>query len=319
MIIELLNKLDTEVSPSHEMVCLANAASFDNTHFSVPLTTYAQAWRDPSNLEDELNFVAPEVEVPRKFQWRKHDSKDDFMIDTDDTRAPGANFKRVKFSGELVDSRTINRGLTVFIDADEVDDLERAKQRYTGYLLRRGIRTDLHVAAAALVAGASNSAKTWNSSADPDTDLMDLFEASADDSGIVPNRLYMGSAAWTLRVKSYRAQDKAGQGASSTFTPEQVAQWLGIERMFVSRSRYHSTASAKSKITGSYAVAFQAEDGMLAEDPSHIKRFISRCADGSKRRVYERQVGEKLWAITVERYVRTVIVASTGLKKYTVS
>ena len=317
--IELLNRYDNEVAPVHQLVCLANAASFDNTFMSVPLTTFAEGWRDPANLEEELEFVAPIVEVPRKFQWRKWDEKDDFFIDSDDARAPGGDFKKVAFSGSLVESRTINRGLTVFIDADEVDDLERAKQRYTAYLLRRGVRSDLYTAGGLLVAGATNSAKTWNTSADPDTELLDLCEACADASGVYPPRIYMGSAAWILRVKAYRGQDVAGQGLSASWTPEQVAQWLAIERLFVSKSRYQSSASAKTKVTGSYAVAFTAEAGQISDDPSNIKRFVTRCGDGTLRRVYERQVSEKLVAISVERYVRTVVTSTSGLRKYTVS
>ena len=82
-------KFDTEVSPQHELVALANAASFNNTYFSEGLTTFAQGWRDPSNLEAELEFVAPMVEVPRRFEFRKFDDANDFLTDSDDEREPG--------------------------------------------------------------------------------------------------------------------------------------------------------------------------------------------------------------------------------------
>ena len=53
--------------------------------------------------------------------------------------------------------------------------------------------------------------------------------------------------------------------------------------------------------------------------PQATKRFWSPCGDGTQYRVYVRQYSEKLWAITVERYVRLVVTSTVGLKKYTIS
>lgn len=316
---ELLHKFDTEVSGRHELVCLANAASFGDTFFSEPLTTFAQGWRDPTDIAGELEFIAPVVEVGRKFQFRKFASANDFMIDSDDERAIGADFKKVSFSGEIVDSSTVNRGLTIFVDLDEVAQIPNYRMRYTDWLLRRGMRSDLKTATALLIAAAGNTNKTWNTSADPDADLLELIADGADALGFNPNRVYIGSVAWAKRVKAFRSQDTSGAFASSSMTPAQVAAWLGIEDMRVSRSRYQSSATAKTKVVGSYAVAFYAESGLLPEDPANVKRFVSRCGDGSLYRVYVRPVSEKLEAITVERYVRTVAISTVGCLKYTIS
>ncbi len=314
-----MQKFDTEVAPVHDLVCLANAASFNNTFFSEELTTFAQGWRDPSDIESELEFIAPGVEVPRRFGWRKHSSKDDFLVDSDDERAPGADFKRVKQSGTQVESKTINRGLTIFIDHDEVNDVERAIQSRTTQLLRRMVRSDLVTAATLVLAGASNSGKTWGTTQDPDADLMDLVDASGDAVGFNPNRIYMGGSAWSKRVKCFRAQDNSGSHASAMMTPEQLAAWLNIEALKVSKSRYQTSASAKSKTVGAAVVAYYAEAGLSQDDPSNVKRFFSRCEDGSVRRVFRREVTGKLTAVSVERYVRTVVTSTLGLKKYTVS
>jgi len=314
-----LIKFDTEVSPAHDLMCLANAASFNNTFFSQELTTFAQGWRDPTDIEAELEFVAPGVEVPRRFGWRKHDSKDDFMIDSDDERAPGADFKRVKHSGTIVESKTINRGLTIFVDHDEVDDVERAIQRRVGLIRRRMIRSDLYTAATLLIASASNSGKTWGTTQDPDADLLDLVDASGDDVGFNPNRIYAGGSAWSKRVKCFRAQENAGARASASLTPEQVAAWLNIDELRVSKVRYQSSSSAKSKVVGAAIVAFYAESGLSQDDPSNIKRFYTPCEDGSMYRVYRREVTGKLTAVSVERYVRSVATSTLGLKKYTIT
>lgn len=316
---DLINIDDTQAKPRHELLCLANAASFADTHFSEPLTTYAQGWRDPSNLESELEFVAPLVEVPRRFEWRKFAEANDFMTETDDLRDVGADFKRVKFAGEIVNDKTFNRGLTIFVDADEVAGQPNYQQRYIGYLMRRCVRNDLRTAVALLLASATNGDKTWNTESDPDADLMDLLDVAGDALGFSPNRLYAGANAWSKRVKVFRAQDNAGARASAMMSPAELSAWLGIDEMRVSRIRYQSTATAKAKVVGAAVVAFFAEAGGLPEDPSNIKRFVSRCADGSLMRVYRRQVSEKIEALTVERYVKTVAVSTVGLRKYTIS
>ena len=312
-------KFETEIQPAHELICLPNAASFNNMFFNQPLTAYSQGWRDPSDLEAELEFIAPAVDVPRRFSWRKFGEKNDFLSESDDLRAIGGDFKRVKYDSELTDSRTINRGLTIFVDLDEVADQPDWEQRYTGYLLRRSVRNDLLTAAALLAASAANTGKTWDTQADPDADLMDLVDAAGDDTGINPNRIFMGANAWMKRVKAFRAQDNVAARSSAMMTPDELASWLGIEKVHVSRTRYQSTATAKAKIEGAVVIAFEAGSGQIMEDPANIKRFVSRCADGNMRRVYRREVSEKLVAITVERYVRTQIVSTLGLKKFTIA
>jgi len=315
----IVNKFETEVQPAHELICLPNAASFNNTFFNQPLTAYSQGWRDPANLEEELEFVAPMVEVPRRFSWRKFGTIQDFLTESDDARAIGGDFKRVKVSSEITDSRTINRGLTIFVDLEEVGDMPGWEERYTGYLLRRAVRNDLVTAITLLAASAANTGKTWDTTADPDSDLLDLVDGAGDEMGMNPNRIFMGGNAWAKRVKAFRAQDKVGAGASAMMTPEQLAAWLGIEKVHVSRTRYQSTATAKSKIEGALALAFEAASGQITDDPANIKRFVSRCDDGNLMRVYRREVNEKVVAITVERYVRTQIVSTLGLKKFTIA
>jgi hypothetical protein len=51
------------------VACMANTSRFIEAHFSEPLTTYATGWRDPEGLQDLLDFVAPPVEVPRRFEY----------------------------------------------------------------------------------------------------------------------------------------------------------------------------------------------------------------------------------------------------------
>ena len=58
---------------------------------------------------------------------------------------------------------------------------------------------------------------------------------------------------------------------------------------------------------------------MTLEDPSHLKRFVSRCEDGSLRRVFRQEVSPKVTKIIVERYNRVVATATTGLRSLTIA
>lgn len=315
--------VDTQVSnPSHGLVAMADAASFNNTHFSEPLTTYAQGWRDPTNLQALLDFHFPAVQVPRRFEFRKHDESADFLIDTDDERSVGADFKRVKYTGSIQQSKTTNKGLTMFVDADEVEGMANWQQLYTGRLLRRCMRNDLYAAINLLIAGASNTNKTWDSAADPDADGIALVQASGDLLGFNPSRVSFFGSAWTKRLTSLRGKDTAGGFSSVALTtPDQVAQYWGAQRGMIVDARVKlPSESTKSKLgAGNYVVAFYAEDGVGPEDPSATKRFWTACGDGSQYRVYVRQFSEKLWAITVERYNKLVVTSTVGLAKYTVA
>src|SRR5688572_15084792 len=87
-------------------VCLANESRFNSAFFSEPLTAYATGWRDPNNIEALLDFVAPPVQVGRRFEYKKADNSEAFLSDTDDFRAIGADFKRVEFKGSSQSDKT---------------------------------------------------------------------------------------------------------------------------------------------------------------------------------------------------------------------
>jgi len=316
-----LMMIDTQVErPAHGLVAMADAASFNNTHFSEPLTTYAQGWRDPSDLQGTLDFLFPPVQVGRRFEFRKHDDSADFLVDTDDERAPGADFKRVAYTGSIENAKTGNKGVTMFVDMDEVGDMPDWQQVYTGRLLRRCMRNDLYAGVALLIAGAANTAKTWDAAADPDADLIALVDGAGDLIGFNPSRLAFFGTAWTKRLTSLRAKDTAGSFSSVALTtPDQVAQYCGAQRGMNLTIRV-KPASTKAKLGGgNYAVAFHAEDGVGPEDPSATKRFWSACADGTQYRVYVMQRSEKLWSLTVERYNKLAVTSTLGLAKYTIS
>lgn len=315
---------DTGQGYAHgQMFQLANDSRFVDTHFNEPLTTYAVGWRDPANLEAELEFIAPEVPVPRRFTFKKATNTEEFLSETlDDVRAIGSDFKRVQFQGTEVESKTHNKGLMIVVDLDNVAPGTNWEQNAVAKLLRRLQRNELRRGQAGLTAAATNTNKTWNSSADPDQDVRDDLITAANLTGIRPNRVLYGDTAYNTRLKSYRAQNNAGGYASAAQSEAELAAALMVDGVLVSKSRYQSSASAKSEIFGTKVLMFHAQSGVDTEDPSNIKRFVTLHdaeQGGGRYRVYRQQLSSKLVAISVEHYSQIVVTYSTGIRQFTVS
>ena len=302
-------------------VCLANESRFNSAFFSEPLTAYATGWRDPNNIEALLDFVAPGVQVGRRFEYKKADNAEAFLSDTDDFRAIGADFKRVEFKGSSQNAKTENKGLTVRIDLDVAGEMPNWRELYTARLLQRLLRNEFRRAMDSILTNATNTAKTWDTTAgkDPDQDVLSELMSSVDAMGIRANRVIFGDVAWHKRMLAHRAQATAGGYASAALTPDELAGFLGVEGVRISRDRYQSTTAAKSKIVPDVVLVFYGRDGATTEDATHAKRFWSAVEGGGKYRVYEQQVNSKLVDLTVEHYSNVLITSTIGLRKLTIS
>jgi hypothetical protein len=61
------------------------------------------------------------VQVGRRFEWKKAVNAEEFYSETfDDARSIGGDFKKVEFKGTSVNDKTLNKGLTIIVDIDEV-------------------------------------------------------------------------------------------------------------------------------------------------------------------------------------------------------
>src|SRR5688572_19554846 len=109
---------------------------------------------------------------------------------------------------------------------------------------------------------------------------------AANASGLRPNRILFGDTAWSKRLLSHRAQASARGSASAGLTPEELAGFLGVDGVRISRERYQSSASSKTGLAGDFVLLFYALDDATMDDPSHAKRFWSS-VEGGKYRVYE--------------------------------
>lgn len=297
-------------------ICAANESRFNSTYFSEPLTAFAVGWRDPSPLGELLKFIAPVVHVGRRFEFKKATNAEHFYTETDDVRAIGSAFKRIGFTGESVNEKTYNKGLTVRVDHDDEAGPDW-RERYVQLLIQRLMRNELRRAIAAVDGAAAGSSKTWSSSANPDADVRAALTTATNASGIRPNRVIFGEGAWDIRADSYDAQDNAGAYRSASLDPDQLARKLLVDGVRILSARYQQTASAKAAVLGNIVYCYHAQGGAMKDEPSNIKRFLTP-ADGGDFRVYVDE-NAKYTDITVEHYSNIVITSDLGIRKLTIS
>jgi hypothetical protein len=183
------------------------------------------------------------------------------------------------------------------------------------------LRNEFRRAMDLVLTAATNTAKTWDSTAgkDPDQDILSELMASVDAMGMRSNRVLFGDVAWHKRMLSHRAQATAGGYASAALTPDELAGFLGVEAVRISRDRYQSTTTTKTKIVPDIVLMFYGLEGATNEDATHAKRFWSAVEGGGKYRVYEQQVNSKLVDLTVEHYSNVLITSTVGLRKLTIT
>jgi hypothetical protein len=277
--------------------------------------------------------VAPAVPVGRRFEWKAAVNAEEFLSETvDDQRAIGADFKQVRYTATDVTDKTLNRGLTLIVDLDNVpgagsDGAAVApwQQQRVAKLTRRLYRNSLRRAIAALSAAAVSVPYVWDktSGVNPDMDVQGELVAATDLSGIRPNRVIYGDTAFLYRNQAYGAQNNpAGYLGYSPDVEASLAAALQVDKVYVSRERYQSAAATKTQVLGPVVYAFFAMDDVDTEDPSNIKRFVSPFdADqgGGLFRVYVQQISSKLVALTVEFYEKIVVTYSGGIRKLNVT
>lgn len=306
----------------HGQIGLANDTMFSESNANAPATGYAIDWKDTDGLEEDLNFIAPPVQQTKRFNYLKFTNAESMLVDLmpDLTRAIGGEFPELKpYTATRVNAVIDNRGMTMRLDRDAIAGQANPTLKATGKMLARRNRAELVKAVALLSAAATNTAKTWDTTAgkDPDMDMLTDMNTSATASGIRPNRIFGGEAAFTKRLISYRAQNNAAGYASAGLTEQGIGALLNAQ-VRQSHSRKQSSASAKAEIVNNLVLMFLAFDGMDEEDPSTIKRFWTPCEGGGQYRVYVQEF-PKYIIVTLEWYSKTVITSTLGIRQFTVS
>lgn len=308
------NKTDT--------IYAANESRFIEDTFSEPLTAYAVGWKDGGQLQALLDFIAPEVPTSKRFEYFLWTNAEEFQaeLQNEDIRAIGSSFKRVEYTSHKANGAVQNKGLTIRVDLDNVDGIPNWREVYTGRLMRRLLRAEAIRAYALLVGIASDTAKTWSSGTpDPDQDLQVAVNSFGDTSGMNPNKVLYGLGAWTKRRTGVRSLNTAGAFQSAVQNIDEVVANVGLDKGFISRERYATSASAKSRIVADKALIFLGEDVQTVEDPSNIKRFVAKTQGGTPFRVYEQQISSKLIDVSVEHYSNIIVTSNLGVQSLTIT
>ncbi len=336
---EPIQGIDTGRGYRHGQVFFANDSRFLETFYSEPLTNYSVGFRDPNNIEATLQFFAPQVPVGRRFEWKAATNAEEFLSEVvDDQRAIGADFKVVKYTGTDVTDKTLNRGLSIVVDLDNVSETgvgagvtPQWQQNAVAKLTRRLHRNSFRRAISAISAASVSNNYTWNAQpvnpgvipVNPDTDVVAELINATNITGIRPNRVAYGDTAALYRQQAYGAQNNpAGYLGYGTNPEAAIASALQVDKVMISRERYQSGAAAKSEILGANVYAFFAMDGVDTEDPSNIKRFVSMFDSeqgGGLFRVYVQQISSKLVVVTVEFYEKIVITYASGIRKLVIA
>lgn len=309
-----MNYLETELPKG--IIAAANEARFNHAHLSEPLTAYSAGWKDPNNLQGLLDFVAPSVPVARRFEFRKANAAEFFYAEDDDVRGIGASFKRVGYTGDAVQSKTLNKGLTIRIDHDEEVGPDW-RERYVGLLIQRLLRNELRRALAALDAATVAVPLVWGSSSNPDKDLRAQLKLAADAGGLRPNRLLFGPAAWDLRQDAFDGQQTSAAMRVGAFGPEELARKLFVDELRVIAPYHHDGATLQAMVAGTI-YAFFGLNGLHRDEPSTLKRFVTPTDDGHGFRVYLDEHA-KYTDLSVEHYSQVVLTNGTGLRRLSVT
>ena len=194
---------------TENIIIAANENRFSAGNYSEALTAFTVGWKSSDNLMELLDFIAPPIPVGRRFEFKRSDNAQAFYSESDDVRSIGAEFKRVRYDGESINEKTLNKGLTVRVDHDEIGD-DDWQERYVQMLLHRLLRNELRRAISAIETIAKTSAEvSWIDNENPDADIRNMLIDAGNESGVRPNRLLLGETAWDMRMSCLEKQNSA--------------------------------------------------------------------------------------------------------------
>lgn len=299
---------------------LANSGNNDAASLSEPLNQYMVGYRDPENLEEILETIAPSVPTGRRFEYKVSSERKDFMVDGDDIKRPiPGDFKVVNSHGSTENGRTYNKGLVYILDEDEDGMEPQVQQRIAASLRNRILRSEIKLAIGVLDANDNSTSANWgpaNSAANPHGDLLSMVDSSGDKRGINPTLVVMGGGA-AVKRKMCLLGKADPDSAGAYLTDEELADFLGVDRVLTLKARYQSSVSAKSKLLGDDIYAYYARRDLTKDDPSNLKRFVKLTDAG----LFKVHVIPKLKRvlIAVECYSDIICTSKLGIEKFTAS
>ena len=294
-------------------IILANSDSYNAANLSEPLSAYCAGLPIDEGAAELLAFIAPEIKTAKRFEYTKF-GDGIMLVDEDDERAVRGEFKEIDISGDVVNAKLVNHGLTLAIDDDEFfADYEQEAVRI---LKNRLIASELSRAVAMAKAAAGTlESKTWKSGGgtNPDLDIRKLITSVGDKGGVNANRVLIGDAAWTFRLESLLGSQNTASGGQAMFTIDTLRGFVGAEKILTCDKRFETkvkdsdgkAAKEYKAFLANYVLAFNARDGISKFDASTFKRFVGE--EGFKVYVEKKT---KRTIVTVEHYS---LLAQTGV------
>lgn len=294
-------------------ITLANSDAYNAANLSEPLSAYCAGLPIDGETAELLAFIAPEVKTAKRFEYTKF-GDGIMLVDEDDERAVRGEFKEIDISGDVVNAKLVNHGLTLAIDDDEFfADYEQEAVRI---LKNRLVANELSRAVAMAKAAAGTlESKTWKSGGgtNPDLDIRKLITSVGDKGGINANRVLIGDAAWTYRLESLLGSQNVASGGQAMFTIDNLRGFVGAEKILTCDKRFETkvkdsdgkAAKEYKAFLANYVLAFNARDGISKFDASTFKRFVGE--EGFKVYVEKKT---KRTIVTVEHYS---LLAQTGV------
>ena len=294
-------------------ITLANSDAYNAANLSEPLSAYCAGLPIDDGAAELLAFIAPEVKTAKRFEYTKF-GDGIMLVDEDDERAVRGEFKEIDISGDVVNAKLVNHGLTLAIDDDEFfADYEQEAVRI---LKNRLVANELSRAVAMAKAAAGTlESKTWKSGGgtNPDLDIRKLITSVGDKGGVNANRVLIGDAAWTFRLESLLGSQNTASGGQAMFTIDNLRGFVGAEKILTCDKRFETkvkdsdgkAAKEYKAFLANYVLAFNARDGISKFDASTFKRFVGE--EGFKVYVEKKT---KRTIVTVEHYS---LLAQTGV------
>ena len=294
-------------------ITLANSDAYNAANLSEPLSAYCAGLPIDDGAAELLAFIAPEVKTAKRFEYTKF-GDGIMLVDEDDERAVRGEFKEIDISGDVVNAKLVNHGLTLAIDDDEFfADYEQEAVRI---LKNRLVANELSRAVAMAKAAAGTlESKTLKSGGgtNPDLDIRKLITSVGDKGGINANRVLVGDAAWTYRLESLLGSQNTAAGGQAMFTIDNLRGFVGAEKILTCDKRFETkvkdsdgkAAKEYKAFLANYVLAFNARDGISKFDASTFKRFVGE--EGFKVYVEKKT---KRTIVTVEHYS---LLAQTGV------
>jgi hypothetical protein len=127
------------------------------------------------------------------------------------------------------------------------------------------------------------ASENWGPAAtkpDPDGSFANIINLGGDARGIDSNVILCGGGAWVKRFMSMGLDTNSGRYGARSLSPDQLAAMLQLDKFLVSKFRYQSSATAKTKIVADKVYAYYAKPGASKDDPSNVKRFVTAVPGG---------------------------------------